>query len=272
MCGIVKISKKLIIILLLIAFIFVVQFESNVMELNEITVTSNDLPAEFNGTKISVIGDFHYGEFCSEDEVGDAVELSNSQHPDIVVLVGDYVTDDASNLGVCFKQLSKLEAPLGVYAISGNHDPFKETKACIISSGIKNINNHYFTIGKGNSTIYIGGSSNPRDYAPFINGNYANTVTKDDFVILSYHIPNYFVGFDHSKVDLVLAGHNHGGQINFFGYSPMCAAAIDGKQYLSGLFERDGSQMVVTNGVGESKIPVRFMARPQVTLVTLECG
>lgn len=265
-----RLNKKLIIIILLIAFIFVIQFESNVMELNEITVKSNDLPYEFDGTKIAVIGDFHYGEFCSEDEVADAVELANSQNPDMVVLVGDYVTDNPDDLEVCFNQLSKLEAPLGVYAIAGNHDPFKETKYHILNSGIENLNNDYFTITKGNSKIYIGGSSNPSIYCPFVNGEKYNVVNKSDFVILSYHNPNNFPRLNNSNVDLILAGHNHGGQVNFFGYSPMVAYAIDKKQYLSGLFEDYDSQMVVTNGIGKSKIPIRFMARPQVTIVTLE--
>lgn len=267
----VKRYKLLIIIAILIAFIFFIQFESNVIEVNEITVYSDDLPLEFNGTKVSVIGDLHYGEFCSAEQVADAVELSNSQNPDIVVLVGDYVTDNADDLDVCFEELSKLKAPLGVYAIAGNHDPFEQTVAHIRANGIYDIDNQYFTITKGSSTIFIGGSSNPRDYAPFINGNYANTVSEDDFVILSYHLPEYFCSFDHSKVDLVLSGHNHGGQINLFGYSPIVDPAPDGEQYLSGLFKNYGSQMVVTNGIGTSKIPVRFMARPQVTMVTLEC-
>lgn len=266
-----KTGKKLFIIIILIFIVFLIQFESNVIECNEITVSSSDLPPEFDGTKIAVIGDFHYGEFCSEDEVEDAVELANSQNPDIVVLVGDYVTDDESNLEVCFDQLSKLKAPLGVYAIAGNHDPFEETRSHINRVGIENLNNDYFTITKGNSKIYIGGSSNPSIYSPFVNGEKYNVVNKSDFVILSYHNPNNFPRLNLTNVDLVLAGHNHGGQVNFFGYSPMVAYAIDEKQYLSGLFEDYGSQMVVTNGIGKTKVPIRFMARPQVTMVTLEC-
>ena len=248
-----------------------IQIESNVMECNEITITSDDLPYEFNGTKIAVIGDFHYGEFCSEEEVKDAVDLANNQNPDMVVLVGDYVTDNPDDLEVCFNQLSKLQAPLGVYAIAGNHDPFEETRYHITSSGIENLNNDYFTITKGNSKIYLGGSSNPSIYCPFVNGEKYNVLNKNDFVILSYHNPNYFCDLNLTNVDLVLSGHTHGGQINFFGYSPRVAFANDGKQYLSGLFEDYGSKMVVTNGVGKTNIPLRFMARPQVTMVTLEC-
>lgn len=240
------------------------------MEVNEITVKSEDLPLEFNGTRIAVIGDLHYGEFCSEDEVEDAVELANSQNPDLIVLVGDYVTDNIDDLDKCFDILSNLYAPLGVYAIAGNHDPFKETKQHILDSGMYNINNHYFTLKKGSSTIYIGGSSNPRIYAPFVNNGTYHVVDKDDFVILSYHNPNYFPKLNNSNVDLALSGHTHGGQINLFGYSPMVAYAVNEKQYLSGLFEENGSKLIVTNGIGESKIPLRIMARPQVTIVTLE--
>lgn len=68
-----------------------------------------------------------------------------------------------------------------------------------------------------------------------------NPATDDDFVILAYHNPNYFPLINHTRTDLSLAGHTHGGQINLFGYTPRVQPASNGKQYISGLYEEDNS-------------------------------
>lgn len=239
------------------------------LEVNEITVQSNQIPEEFNGTTIALVADFHYGEYVDEDRVRYAVSKTNEQNPDIIVLAGDYVTDNEDDIQPCIDILSDLRAPYGVYAVLGNNDPNDATEEAINRTHIQSLRNQGFWIEKGGKKIRLGGVgdlSTDLQYPRLT----TNPAADDDFVIMVYHNPNFFPQLNHTRTDLSLAGHTHGGQINFFGYAPRVQPAENGKQYLSGLYEEDGSQLVVTNGVGTTKVPFRFMAVPQITIVKLE--
>lgn len=243
--------------------------EPEMLEVNEITVQSNQIPEEFNGTRIALVADFHYGEFVNEERVRYVVSKTNEQKPDIIVLAGDYVTDNEENIQPCINILSDLEAPYGVYAVLGNNDPKDATEEAINQTHIQSIRNQGVWIEKDGEKIRLGGVgdlSTDLQYPRLT----TNPADDDDFVILAYHNPNYFPQINHTRTDLSLAGHTHGGQINLFGYAPRVQPAENGKQYLSGLYEEDGSQLVVTNGVGETKLPFRFMAVPQITIIKLE--
>jgi len=269
--GIELIIKKIIAILLLLLCIFfaIMIIEPEMLEVNEITVQSSQIPEEFNGTRIALIADFHYGEYVNEDRVRYVVSKTNEQNPDIIILGGDYVTDNKENILPCINILSDLKAPYGVYAVLGNNDPKDATEESINQTHIKSIRNQGLWIEKNGEKIRLGGVGDlSTDYQyPRITTNPATT---DDFVIMVYHNPNYFPLLNHNLTDLSLSGHTHGGQINFFGYAPRVQPASNGKQYLSGLYEEDGSQLIVTNGVGQTKLPFRFMAVPQITIVKLE--
>ena len=211
----------------------------------------------------------HYGEYVNEDRVRYVVSKTNEQNPDIIILGGDYVTDNKENILPCINILSDLKAPYGVYAVLGNNDPKDATEESINQTHIKSIRNQGLWIEKNGEKIRLGGVGDlSTDYQyPRITTNPATT---DDFVVMVYHNPNYFPLLNHNLTDLSLSGHTHGGQINFFGYAPRVQPASNGKQYLSGLYEEDGSQLIVTNGVGQTKLPFRFMAVPQITIVKLE--
>ena len=243
--------------------------EPQMLEVNEITVQSNQIPKEFNGTKIALVADFHYGEFVNEDRVRYVVSKTNEQKPDIIVLAGDYVTNNENDILPCINILSNLNAPYGVYAILGNNDPKDATEEAINKTHIQSIQNQGYWIEKNGEKIRLGGVGDlSTDYQyPRLT---TNPATDDDFVILAYHNPNYFPLINHTRTDLSLPGYTHGGQINLFGYTPRVQPASNGKQYISGLYEEDNCQLVVTNEVGETKLPFRFMAVPQITIIKLE--
>ena len=264
--------KKLTVIILLVLCLCLAEMviEPGRLEVNEITVQSDQIPQEFNGTDIMVIGDLHYGEFVDEDRVEEVVNRSNEYNPDIVVLVGDYVTDNEDDVDVVISQLDNLESNYGVYAVLGNNDPKNKTEQAInASSHINSIRNNGTWIEKGGARIRLGGVGDMS--TDFQNARVTTgEVADDEFIILAYHNPNYFDTLNHSRVDLSIAGHTHGGQVNLFGFSPWVEASEDGNKYLSGLFKEGMGQLVVTNGVGTTKLPFRFMATPQITHITLE--
>lgn len=263
--------KKIVGILLLILCLFlaIMIIEPTQLEVNEITVKSNQIPLEFNGTRIAVIGDFHYGEFVDENRVSYVVNKTNEQNPDITVMVGDYVTDNKDDVQPCIDILSNLRAKYGVYGVLGNNDPKNTTSNALDASSITNLRNRGVWIEKDGAKIRLGGVGDlSTDFQyPRLTTNGA---ADDDFVILAHHNPNYFDTLNHTRIDLSLSGHTHGGQVNLFGYTPWVEPSEKGHKYLSGLYEDSGAYLVVTNGVGERKVPFRFMATPQITMVTLE--
>ncbi|MCD7781979.1 MAG: metallophosphoesterase [Methanosphaera sp.] len=265
-------AKKLLglIGIILCIFLAIMVIEPSQLEVNEITVQSDQIPVEFNGTRIVLIADFHYGEFVDEERVEEVVNKTNEQNPDIIVLAGDYVTDNEDDVDTVISQLDNLQATYGVYAVLGNNDPKDKTEEAINNSqNIISIRNNGTWIQKDGAQIRLGGVGDmSTDY------QYPRETTAvaadDDFVILVYHNPNYFDTLNHSRVDLSLSGHTHGGQVNLFGFTPWIEASEDGNKYISGLYTEGDGQLVVTNGVGVTKLPFRFMATPQITMITLE--
>ena len=93
---------------------------------------------------------------------------------------------------------------------------------------------------------------------------------KNDFVILLSHNPDYIEKLQSDKIDLMLSGHTHGGQITFFGlFAPLIPSAY-GQKYRTGLVETVQTKLLVSNGIRKVTPPVRFFARPQINIVYLQ--
>ena len=259
----------LIVILLLTCMIAYSVIQPSMLDVNEITVKSNQIPIEFNNTRVALVADFHYGTYVDENRLHSIVEETNKQNPDMIILAGDYVTNDESKVDECFNQLANLRAPLGVYAVLGNNDPKEKVIDTLDKTGsISYIGNEGIWIQKDNAQIRLGGVGDLSTGTHNVRATTEN-VTDNDFVKLVYHNPNFFPYLENSSVDLSLSGHTHGGQLNFFGYTPFIEKAMNNVTYVSGLYSEGQHSLVVTNGIGEVKVPLRFMATPQITMVRL---
>lgn len=251
------------------------------IEVKEYAFADPDLPAAFEDVRIVFITDIHRGPFFSQGRVRALVERVNALAPDLVLLGGDYVfmgTDYASS---CFEELARLEAPLGRIAVLGNHDygDYKKGEdgpALIVraasDAGITLLRDEGLWIERHGERICIAGANDYSVGKPSISEALADT-TEDDFVILLSHNPDLAEKLPVGAVDLVLAGHTHGGQVTFFGLWAPWVPSEYGHKYRTGLVETDITTVIVSNGVGTSTIPpVRLMARPQIVVITLEGG
>jgi len=263
--------KKLILILLIFGMFCgaYALIEPYLIETKEITIESSQIPSEFDGKRIVFLTDIHYSPFFSIDRVNSLVNQTNELHPDMILLGGDYVTDNASNLEPVFNSLSKLKAPMGVYGVLGNNDPKNASIQAMQNAGITYIGNGGVWVGNNSSRIRVGGvadmDTDVPNQLPILNG-----VSPSDFVILVTHKPDYFPEVSKSKVDLVLAGHTHGGQITFFGlYAPFVSSKY-GQEYISGEKKLGNDTMIISNGIGTVWAPLRFFARPQIVVITLK--
>ncbi|AEG17830.1 metallophosphoesterase [Methanobacterium paludis] len=264
--------KKIVII---IAFLFAIALaysyfiEPYMIETKEITIQSDQIPAEFNGKTIVFITDIHCSQFFSAERVGSLVNQVNALNPDMVLLGGDYVTDDTAYIQPCFSQLSKLKAPLGVYGVLGNNDPYNATIAAMENAGITYIGNKGLWIEENGQRIRLGGVGDLDTDIPY-QGPTIGAVNSSDFVIMVSHKPDYFPLLNKKLVDLMFAGHTHGGQVTFFGLWAPFTGSKYGQKYLTGVKESGNSTMIVSNGIGTVKVPLRFFARPQIIVVKLE--
>ena len=264
-----RISTTFSVFLLLMALIVGYMFiEPYLVEVKEITIQSDQIPANFDGKKIVYLSDFHVGPYYSLDRLDNLVNQVNAMDPDIILLGGDYVSGEDTYINATFDELNKLQAPLGVYAVLGNSDPqYYSWKALGNSNTITDVGNMGYWVGNSDGMIRIcgvGAENDRQDQEDAI-----GDATAGDFVILVKHEPDYFTEVNKTMVDLVLSGHTHGGQVTFFGlWAPVLPS--DGEKYVSGTYEEDNSTLIVSNGIGTVGLPIRFFARPQIIVITLE--
>jgi hypothetical protein len=263
--------KKIILIIAILGLFLTAYslIEPYLIETKEVTIQSNQIPPEFDGKRIVFLTDIHYSPFFSIDRVNSLVNQTNALKPDLILLGGDYVTNDPDSLGPVFSSLSHLKAPLGVYGVLGNNDPKNVSIQAMENAGITYIGNNGVWIGNNSSRIRVGGvgdmDTDVPNQLPILQG-----VTPEDFVILVSHKPDYFPKVSKSKVDLVLAGHTHGGQITLFGlYAPFVNSQY-GQEYVSGVKKLGNDTLIISNGIGMVWAPVRFFARPQIIIITLK--
>jgi len=259
------------------------EIERHELWLTRQTVFLRDLPDSFRGFTIAQISDIHYDEFTEPFFVRHVVNRVNQLKPDMVALTGDFVTDSprslewgAAHASPCAEILSRLTAPLR-YAVMGNHDaavgPAKVTDA-LVSHGIPVLANSHVALDRKGDRIWIAGLND----ATFMNPSVQKAVPEEAMrrqqpVILLGHEPDYAdtvaQQLSDRRVDLMLAGHTHGGQIRLHFFGNMFKPPL-GKKYIRGLFQIGGLQLYVNRGIGTVNMPLRFRCPPEVTLFTLQ--
>jgi predicted MPP superfamily phosphohydrolase len=281
--------------LLCLAWAFI---EPYMLRVNRMDIVDEDIPASFDGVRVVFASDMHCGDLYSPARMGELVGLINSLKPDIILLGGDYTyslmdDDNPANIGPCIREFSNLSAPLGVYAVLGSHDNWADpelSRKALADAGVKVLDNKAEWIVFNGSRIRIGGVGDVDKKANWVsfkdgrikmggvsdlwNGTQDITPTVEDakegdFVILLSHNPLFAERLNSSKVDLVLSGHTHGGQITFFGWLPAWVLRLKGYPYLKGVYDLGYTRLIVTTGIGTDGLPVRFFARPEVMLLTL---
>jgi predicted MPP superfamily phosphohydrolase len=242
------------------------------IELKEITVSSRDLPQAFSGKRIVFLTDIHRGPFFSQKRLEKLVERVNGLQPDLILFGGDYIHRSPEFIPPCFAALGKLHAPLGKFGVLGNHDHWESaalTRQYAARAGIRLLDNRAVWIYQEGARIRLGGVGDLlrdiSDSRPTLEDVRAN-----DFVMLLSHNPDYIETIHDNRIDLVLSGHSHGGQITFFGWWAPVSNSYYGEKYRTGLVKTPYTKAVISNGIGTITPPLRFFARPQIILITLK--
>lgn len=238
-----------------------------------------DLPPAFNGFRIAQISDIHLDEFTEPFFLERVVRHVNSLEPDMVVLTGDFVTHGSltflngrSAAHHCAEILSTLTCPLR-FACLGNHDVAVSAPLVIdalVANGIPVLVDDHVPIERYGSLFWLCGVNDPGTTNPRL--DLAVPPEPNAPVILMAHEPDYAdTVLLHPRgrlVDVMLAGHTHGGQIRLPFTGPLVLPPM-GKKYAEGLFHLQKMQLYVNRGIGAVGIPFRLNCPPEITVFTL---
>ena len=136
-------------------------------------------------------------------------------------------------------------------------------------AGFEQIDNKAVWIEKNGAKIKLGGVgdlwNDNQDMGPTI-----DDAEEGDFVMLVSHNPDFAETLETDKIDLMLSGHTHGGQVSLFGiWTPWVPSRYGGK-YRSGMIDTGKTKVLVSNGFGTTAVPLRFVVRPDILLVRLK--
>ena len=233
-----------------------------------------ELPGWKSDLRMAVLSDLHIGSpHVGLDKLRLIVEKTNAEQPEIVVLLGDFVTGGPNGRRSggfvepepIAEELNKLRAPLGVYAVLGNHDWWYDGERvgrALTEVGIPVLENQAIHVG---NAFWLGGIADQWTRDPDIDGT-LKQVSGDDPVVLITHNPDIFPEVP-ARVSLTLAAHTHGGQVQL----PIVGTLITTSKlgYNAGEFVEQGRHLFVTTGIGTSILPVRLGVPPEIVILTL---
>ncbi|MEN1967041.1 metallophosphoesterase [Lentibacillus sp. N15] len=238
------------------------------------TIASAKIPNSFDKYKIIQFSDTHIGFQYTLEQFADLVSQINDQKPDLIVFTGDLV--DRPNTYQWNQQLidslRALSAPEGKYWIYGNHDHggygTNIVKNTMKKSGFQLLQNSHVTLKKDDDRIILAGIDDLMLGKPDLTKTLKQANT-ELFTILLAHEPDFADTAVQHPIDVQLSGHSHGGQVRlpFIGdlYTPAYA-----EKYIQGKYTFDDLTLYVSKGVGTTRLPYRFLCKPEYNIYTLK--
>lgn len=257
-----------------LAVALLLHLEARQLEITSTVVRIPGLPEKFAGTRIALLADIHRGPFMSERRIARVVHQTNAQHPDVIALAGDYVHRSRAYIPSVWKELAGLRAPLGVYAVLGNHDYWESEPLSTVSmarAGIHNLTNRSMRLERAGQVLHIAGVDDPWAGKPDLD-KALEDVGEDEVAIVICHNPDFIEQVHDPRAKLWLAGHTHGGQVCVTRGRPLINISTCDLRYVNGLAECRGMQIYVSRGVGTVTPPLRFNCPPEVPIIELQPG
>ena len=270
------------------------KYETDSLEITKYEIENEKIPKEFDNFKIVQISDLHNKSFGKGNKR--LLEKIDSQNPDIVVITGDLVEGDNKDFDVALNLIDELLKKYKVYHIIGNHEQkslikkhkelYKTYFDKLYKKNIVNLDNEKIRIKKDGKYINIYGLIIPLEYYPYFFKNYENKnmkleqdfinnklgeINRDEYNILLAHTPFFFEDYEKYGVDLVLAGHVHGGIIRL----PKVGGLLSPNReffpkYDFGKYIKNNTTMLLSKGLGGSKVLIRFACKPEIVSITLK--
>ena len=268
--------------------------EPHRLVVSETTLQIKGLDPAFEGLRIVAVSDIHAGSHgVDAARMREVVDEINAQDADVVVLLGDYVSQLNDGKPIRERQLrmpveslttglAGIKAKYGVYAVLGNHDGWYNNQAvadALRLAGIRVLENEVAFIERGGRKLRLFGM---RDHLHM--GTWATfdndmrraiaSYERTGGIIVLQHSPDVFPVVNAFKTfgdefKLMIAGHTHGGQVRFPVLGTPIVPSAFGQKYAGGHIREDGKDLFVTTGIGTSLLPFRFLVPPEIAVLTL---
>jgi hypothetical protein len=271
-----RIVVAVLLLVILLSGIWATLIEPNRLIVRHESLQLENWPNELSGLRIAVIGDIHTGgPFIDDNKLTRIVELTNQQKPDLIVLLGDYMSPNSWHSHrvepeVTAAHMQALHAPLGVFAILGNHDWWyngERVRRAFDDHRIKVLENEAVEIKFGGKSLWLVGLSDLWTRPQHISETLASIPAGAPTIALT-HNPDLFPRLP-ATVPLLLAAHTHGGQVNIPLLGTPIVPSGFGSKYTAGHVFENGHHMFVTTGIGTSILPVRFRVTPEIVILTI---
>lgn len=273
------IKKILYFILSCLVLLFIILIYSRFigttsLKINEIVVDAN-INNSYNGLKIVHFTDLHYKKIITENRVKDLIKNINNTKPDLILFTGDLLDTlyNITNTDINFliKELSKLEAKYGKYAILGDQD-YKEKEIVsniYIQSNFVLLNNNYTTIyNESNDKIILIGLGSYLENDFNLDNIELDTTT---YSIFMTHEPDMInnIKNKYSNISLILSGHSINGSVNIPGFKKLILPK-GATKYYEPYYKLDNTSIYISNGIGLNNLNFRLFNRPSFNLYRLK--
>ena len=273
-------------VLFVVAFVLVVLivwtlWGNTALEVNEYEVVSDRIPQGFEGFRIAQVSDLHNAEFGEGNEK--LIQLLSQTDPDMIVITGDLIDSRHTDIEISLDFARQAVKIAPVYYVSGNHEArvreYEDLKMGLAEAGVVILENQKVQITREGESITLVGVGDPSFQEDYLFGDSESVARQaiehqqnesDGYTILLSHRPELFDLYVDTGMDLVFSGHAHGGQFRL----PFVGGLVAPNQgffpkFDEGRFTEENTTMIVSRGVGNSIIPIRFNNRPEIVLVTL---
>lgn len=255
---------------------------SDIVEITRHEVYLPNLDPIFDGMTVTLASDIHSNPYMSLHDMKRIVTTINSLNSDIILLPGDFVTDNLDELPPFVEAFSELRASAGIYASLGNHDfdvDADVVTAGLESIGIRTLRNENLRLSKENKDLYLIGVDEVNDHeivdliegkaSPHVEASLKG-IPNNAASILLCHKPYKFEEYAQTGVGLMVSGHTHGGQIVVarLGRTPITLCSL-ATRFVDGWFSASNSKMYVSRGLGVVDIPMRMNCPPEIAQFTL---
>ncbi len=279
-----KLNKKTVLIVSVLVILCLgiwTLWGNTALEVNEYEIVSDRIPQGFDGFRIAQVSDLHNTEFGEGN--AKLIELLTQTDPDMIVITGDLIDSRHTDIEIALEFARQAIKLAPVYYVSGNHEArvreHEELKMGLTEASVVILENQKVQITREGESITLMGIDDPSFQEDYLFGD-AESVSRqaiedlqhesDGYTVLLSHRPELFDTYVDFGVNLVFSGHAHGGQFRL----PFVGGLVAPNQgffpkYDAGLFSEENTNMIVSRGVGNSIIPIRFNNRPEIIVVAL---
>jgi hypothetical protein len=270
-------------------------------QVHRVEIPLTNLPPKLDGMRIVQISDIHLSSYMTRESVRRAVDMANDVGADLAVVTGDLITGVHDSVYDCVDEVRRLHAPLGVYGCNGNHEIYARAEdmaeRLYAQAGMKMLRRENAVISYRGAELNLIGVDYQRERMPSgrkiqMLANVEPLIRRDMPNILLSHNPNSFNRAAELGIELSLAGHTHGGQVQVEILDVSLSPARFITDYIAGLYHRPLSMpdqpkrmgetiklmqnapkglaaLYVNRGLGTVGAPVRLGAPPEITHIVL---